>query len=158
VFRAIFRAILLVAEKILSEVALLAALISIAWQGDLYQRILGGLISLYDTAKGFALAYYYNDELSGVWKSFTEIFNERLATAEKNIESNPQLVLVAFLLTYVCYKLAAKVLRLARKGMGGRHKPKVARSPKKPEKSTAYQELYKPPELSPSTKDYLERE
>jgi hypothetical protein len=117
VFRAIFKAILLVAEKILSEVAFVAALISIAWQGDLHQRILGGLISLYDTAKGFALAYYYNEELSVVWKSFTDVFNERLAGAEKNMASDPQIVLVAFLLTYICYKLAAKVLRLARKGL-----------------------------------------
>lgn len=122
-FRAIFRAILLIAEKILSEVAFVAALISIAWQGDLHQRILGGLISLYDTARGFALAYYYNEELGVVWKSFTEVFNERLAAAEKNMETNPQIVLVAFLLTYICYKLAAWILRLARKGMAKKQKP-----------------------------------
>jgi len=146
-----------VAEKILAGFALVAAFISIAWTGHLYDKIFGGLISLYATAKGFALSYYNNELFSEVWKRFTDEFVSRLQSAGENIESDPQTVLVAFVLTFVCYKLAAWILYMARKGMKGGRTPRIKKSVKEDAKGTAYEELYKPPRIEPSTADYLER-
>lgn len=159
-FRALFKGIFWLAEKILSWFALVAAFISVGWQGHLMERILGGLISLYATTKGFILAYHHNEMFDEVWSRFTDAFEARLQAAGTNIDADPQMVLVAFVLTLICYKLAAWILRLARKGMGGRKTPKVKKQKikkDKKDKSNAYEQLYRPPEVSPTTSDYLDK-
>jgi len=162
VFRRLFKLIFFVAEIILSQFAMVAAFISVSWKGDLHLRVLGGLISLYETAYGFGFAFYKNEAFAGVWDKFNAEFIERLGMAKKNLETEPDKVLAVFILTLVCYKLVAMVFKVLRTGLL-KKRPRVMKPAKKQKTGEAYDELYKPSQqskpsgISPSTQSYLEK-
>lgn len=154
-FRILFKVIFIIVEKVLAEVALLSAFISVSWEGGLYERVLGGLISLYRTLHGFGAAYARNDVFTDVWARFTKEFSAALETAAKNLENEPNTVLGAFILTFASYKLAAWMLKLIRKNLL-RSRPKVMKPKVRGRKGPAYDQLYEPPNMSPSTSAYLD--
>jgi hypothetical protein len=138
---------------------MVAAFISVSWKGDLHLRVVGGLISLYDTAYGFGDAFYKNEAFAGVWGRFAAAFTERLNMAQKNLETEPDKVLAVFILTLICYKLAAWILKILRTGLL-KKRPRVMKPAKKAKTGEAYNELYKqskPSGISPSTQSYLEK-
>lgn len=158
-FRRLFKLIFFVAEVILSQFAMVAAFISVSWTGELHLRVVGGLISLYETAYGFGFAFYKNEAFAEVWTRFEAAFVERLDMARKNLEIEPDKVLAVFILTLVCYKLAAMVFKVLRTGLL-KKRPRVMKPAKKQKTGEAYDELYKqnkPSGISPSTQSYLEK-
>ena len=158
-FRRLFKLIFVIAEVILSQFALIAAFIAVAWTGDIHMRVLGGLISLYETAYGFGIAFYKNEAFTGVWTRFAKQFAERLDVAQNNLTTKPEMALAAFILTLLCYKLGAWVLRIIRTGLL-KKRPRAMKPAKKEKTGEAYNELYKqskPSGISPSTQSYLER-
>lgn len=158
-FRRLFKLIFFVVEIILSQFAMVAAFISVSWKGDIHMRVLGGLISLYDTAYGFGYAFYKNEAFADVWERFAKAFAERLDAAQSNLTTKPEMALAAFILTLLCFKIGAMIFRVLRTGL--LKKRSRAMKPAKNKKTgEAYNELYKqskPSGISPSTQSYLER-
>jgi hypothetical protein len=165
VFRRLFKLIFFLAEVILSQFAMVAAFISVSWTGDIYMRVLGGLVSLYDTAYGFGYAFYKNEPFATTWETFAKAFADRLDVAKSNLTDKPEMALAAFILTLLCFKLAAMVFRVLRTGLL-KKRPRAMKPAKKSKTGEAYNELYKqskpgqqskPSGISPSTQNYLER-
>ena len=65
-FRRLIKLIFVIAEIILSLFAMVAAFISVSWTGDLHLRVMGGLVSLYETAYGLGIAFYHNEAFADV--------------------------------------------------------------------------------------------
>lgn len=154
-FRLLIKFIVIIVEKFLDWFAMVAAFMSVAQAGDIVARMIGTLVSLYHTGYGFISAYMKNENFNDAWSRFTQAFDAGMAVAADNIQKNPQTVLVVFVLTFVCFKLVAWILRRFRKDVLKR-RPKVIK-PKKGKKSPTYDRLYEPPELQPSTQAYLEK-
>ena len=167
-FRRLFKLIFWLAEVILSQFAMVAAFISVSWKGDIHLRVLGGLISLYETAYGFGYAFYKNEAFAETWKRFVEEFNARLNVAQENLTNKPEMALAAFILTLLCFKLGAMIFRVLRTGLL-KKRPRAMKPAKKAKTGEAYNELYKqnkptqpsqpttPSGISPSTQSYLEK-
>ena len=170
-FRRLFKLLFWLAEVILSQFAMVAAFISVSWKGEIHLRVLGGLISLYETAYGFGYSFYKNEAFAEVWKRFVEAFNARLNVAQENLTDKPEMALAAFILTLLCFKIGAMIFRVLRTGLC-RKRPKVMKPAKKAKTGEAYNELYKqnkpsqpsqpsqpatPSGISPSTQSYLEK-
>lgn len=173
-FRRLFKLIFFVAEVILSQFAMVAAFISVSWKGDIHLRVLGGLISLYETAYSFGYSFYKNETFVDVWKKFVEEFNARLNVAQENLTDKPEMALAAFILTLLCFKIGALIFRVLRTGLC-KKRPRVMKPGKKAKTGEAYNELYKqskptqpsqstqstqsstPSGISPSTQSYLEK-
>lgn len=164
-FRALIRFIILIVEKIIAAFALVAAFVSMAETGGLVARLTGTLETLGRTFYGFGVAYANNEQFRDVWMRFTTAFDEGLATAAKNIEGDPSLVLYTFIATIVCYKLAAWVLKTLRKSLLKKRPKHIKKSreadptmkpPKRRPPSPTYDRLYEPPDLSPSTAAQLD--
>ena len=133
-FRRLIKLIFVIAEIILSLFAMVAAFISVSWTGDLHLRVAGGLISLYETAYGFGIAFYENEAFAAVWARFAKVFVERLDVAENNLVKEPDKVLAVFILTLVCYKLAAWILKILRTGLL-KKRPRAMKPEKRKEKA-----------------------
>lgn len=155
-FRRLIKLIFVIAEIILSLFAMVAAFISVSWTGDLHLRVMGGLVSLYETAYGFGIAFYHNEAFADVWARFAKVFVERLDVAENNLVKEPDKVLAVFILTLVCYKLAAWILKILRTGLL-KKRPRAMKPAKRKEKGETYDQLYKRSSISPSTQSYLDR-
>jgi hypothetical protein len=113
--RAIFKAILFTIEKVIAELAILAAILSIAHEGSYIERILGGMATIFQAIYGFIHAYAINIGFRDFMGNFTASILDALASIATNIQSDPRRVLVAFIATYISYKVIAILLRIIRK-------------------------------------------
>ncbi len=114
-FKAIFKLIILVVEKLSSELAILAAIISTSHTGDIPRKILSGVFSIYVFIYEFADAYLSDAVFSESYKKFADAFNAAVESAGKNIMENPRGVLLGFVATFFAYKVLAVILRMMRK-------------------------------------------
>lgn len=113
--RVIFKALLLIIEKVIAELAILAAILSIVHQGSYIERILGGMATIFKAIYGFGHAYVINIGFRDFMGNFTANVLGALASIAENIQSDPRRVLVAFIVTYIAYKVIALLLRIIRK-------------------------------------------
>jgi len=114
-FKALFKLIILIVEKLSSELAILAAIISTSHAGDIPRKIVSGMLSIYVFVYEFAEAYISDAAFSESYKKFADAFNAAVESAGKNIMANPRDVLLGFVATFLAYKILAVILRMMRK-------------------------------------------
>jgi hypothetical protein len=110
--RAIYRGFWLTVGKLLSEFAMLAALLSLAEVGRPVERILGATMLILETLAGFGIAVYRNEAFVTVMGKLQAGIDQALQDMTQNIQQDPQPTLVALVLTYAVYKIAAFFCRL----------------------------------------------
>lgn len=142
----IFRGLFFVAQKIISELALLAAILSVVYSGSYWDRAVGGMVTVWQTIYGFTMAYIRNISLSEVLSALGTGMQKALESAGANIRANPQKVLYAILITYVSYKLVAYILYIIRRTLLPRKAKEDLENPgsgrKGKGKEQAYERLY----------------
>lgn len=142
----IFRGLFFVAQKIISELALLAAILSVVYGGSYWDRAIGGMVTVWQTIYGFTMAYIRNLSLSEVLSALGAGMQQAVESAGANIRANPQKVFYAILITYVSYKLAAYVLYVIRRTLLPRKPKEDLDNPgsgtKGKKKGQAYERLY----------------
>lgn len=114
-FRFLFKVIVYVIEKIISELALLSAVLSVVHGGTYFDRILGGMLSVWRTIYGIVAAYVQNKGLYEVIGALKDGTMKAIDNIGVNIKDNPQKVLLAFVATFIFYKLIAFLLNMFRK-------------------------------------------
>ena len=111
----IIKAVLLVVEKLIWELALIAALLSLAFTGPILDRIIGGMRKILLALYAFGEAYYQNAPLDKFMAGFSTSVQNVISSITLNIKKDPQTVLIAFIATFVFFKIAAAILKLIRK-------------------------------------------
>lgn len=111
----LIRIVFLVAEKVLSELALLAALFSSTEGGTFFDRIVGGMFDNFHAIYGFGKAYVTNMKFSDFIMALGDALEDGLEAVELNVQTSPRKVLLAMLATFVAWKVVAYVLRVLRK-------------------------------------------
>jgi len=111
----IFKAVIFVVEKLTWELALIAALLSLAVGGPIVERIIGGMRKILLALYAFGEAYYLNTEIDKFMYGFSDSVQKTINAITFNIKKDPQTVLIAFVATFVSYKIAAIILKLIRK-------------------------------------------
>ena len=139
------RLILLVAEKVISELALLAALFSSTEGGTYFDRVVGGMLDNFWAIYGFAKAFVTNVKFTEFMTVFDAAIDEGLSLVTLNVQANSRMVLFGMFITYIAWKVVAYVLRLIRKHVL-KHRKKddgeTVKRPKKGEASKTYEHLY----------------
>jgi len=113
----ILRAVFLVAEKLFSELALLAAIFSTTQGGSYVDRILGGMYDNFDAIYEFARAYVTNMTFANFIVALGDAFEDGLETLQINVQDSPRQVLLAMVATYAAWKVIAYLLGLIRKNV-----------------------------------------
>ncbi len=115
IIAAIIRVVLFVAEKVLWELALLAALFSTTEGGTFFNRVLGGMMDNFRAIYGFGKAYVTHMKFNDFIMALGDGLEDGLEAVELNVQIAPRKVLLAMLVTFVAWKLVAYVLKLLRK-------------------------------------------
>ncbi len=115
--RTTFNVVFLVLEKIASELAIVAAILSVFCTGTIYDRILGGMFSIWHTVFNFFWFYIKNTSFADAHAEFSSAVNQTLQLGRTNIEQDPNQVFLAIIATYVAYKVLSYVLRFFRKAV-----------------------------------------
>ncbi len=113
----LLRAVLIVAEKLFSELALLAAIFSTTHGGSYLDRILGGMYENFSALYGFAHAHVTNMTFANFVVALGDAFEDGLETMQINVQDSPRQVLLAMVATYAAWKVIAYLLRLIRKNV-----------------------------------------
>lgn len=111
----LFKLLIFIVEKLSSEFALIAALLSLAVQGSYDDRIIGGMQRIFMALYGFGHAIAKDVNFDIFMTGFSASVQNCIATISENIKKDPQSALVGLVVTYISYKLLALVLRLFRK-------------------------------------------
>ncbi|MBT3181765.1 MAG: hypothetical protein HN337_04555 [Deltaproteobacteria bacterium] len=111
----IVKAAILVIEKIIWELALIAALLSLAISGPIFDRVIGGMRKILLALFAFGEAYYQNTDIDKFMTGFSISVQNVISLITVNIKKDPQTVLIAFIATFFCYKVASLILKLIRK-------------------------------------------
>lgn len=114
-FRWIFKVIFYVIEKIISNLALLAAILSTVHDGSYWGRMFGGMLSVWRTIYGIAMGYIQNKGLYEVLGALKDATMKAIDSVGVNIKAHPQKVLLAFIATFVFYKLIVFILAMFRR-------------------------------------------
>lgn len=156
--RFIIRTLILIVEKIVNELALIATLVTLGQQGSAQERLIGGSRTIAFAVRDFGLAIYHNTPFSQVMGGMKTGIDNAIDGIVKSIEQDPQTALVAAIGTFFTYKMLPYFLRVARRAFkrGPRTGDivKAPKTPKKPKdtdtseqvpamKSPTYQKLYK---------------
>ena len=144
-FRLIGRMLFWTVEKLAAELALVAALLALAAQGAYHQRLIGATLAIVHTVQAFSLAFWRNTPISTVMVQLKGAIAASLDGMTKSVTEDPQTALVAAAVTYICYKLAAKLLRFLRHHLHARlsSREKPPRPSRKEEKKgKTYEQLY----------------
>ena len=154
IIAAIIRGVLFVAEKVLWELALLAALFSTTEGGTFFNRAVGGMMDNIRAIYGFAKAYVTHMKFNDFIMALGDGLEDALEAIQINVESSPRKVLLAMFITFVAWKLFAYVLKLIRKKVF-KHREGDTGTVKKPGKKgggKTYEQLYnneQPPAHTP---------
>jgi len=144
IIAAIIRVVLFVAEKVLWELALLAALFSSTEGGTFFNRALGGMMDNFRAIYGFAKAYVTHMKFNEFIMALGDALEDGLEAVEINVQSSPRKVLLAMFITFVAWKVVAYVLRLIRRKVF-KHREGDTGSVKRPGKKgggKTYEQLY----------------
>ena len=139
------RLILLVAEKVFSELALLAGLFSSTEGGTYFDRAIGGMLDNFWAIYAFARAFVTNVKFTDFMVGFDAAIDEGLAAVTLNVETNSRMVLAGMFITYITWKVIAYVLKLIRKHVLKKRKKDDDESVKRPTQGEArktYEHLY----------------
>ncbi|MBN1282921.1 MAG: hypothetical protein JXA24_04025 [Proteobacteria bacterium] len=143
------KSVVFAAEKIFSEFALLAAIFSMMFAGEIGARAWRGMLYNFRVIYAFGRAYALDapfDEFVAGLKGGVAAAVDR---ASANIKSDPRDVFLALLAAYIGFKLAAFLLRLMRKRLlckrcPGEGPPKEERRPAG--RGRTYEQLYDEPD------------
>ncbi|MFA5812092.1 MAG: hypothetical protein WC956_07180 [bacterium] len=156
--RFIVRTLIFIVEKLMNELALIAALLTLGQQGSAHERLIGGSRAIGFVLRDFGLAVYHNTPFSQVMGGMRTGIDNAIDGIVKSIEGDPQTALVAAIGTFFTYKLLPYFLRIMRRALKkGRRSSDIAKAPKPPkpshagntsasavaEKSPTYQKLYR---------------
>ena len=137
--RAIIKFILMLAEKITSELALIASLLSLVRSGSYLDRVLGGMILIWKSIEGFFVAFMEKKNFIDVMNHFADVVEATIVQAGKTIEEDPQTALASFVGAFVFYKLIAIVLKAIRIKL---LKKREKKADQKPPETKTYEKLY----------------
>ncbi len=112
--RALIRFLILVIGKLSTEFALIAAILSLPEKGSILDRALGGMVAVFHFLFGIGTAYAQNIPYDDVHTRLISGFTEALEAVRVNIQTNPREVFLAFIATYVGFKLLGFLLKLFR--------------------------------------------
>ena len=130
--RCTVKVVVLVVEKVLSELAILAAILSIAEPGSYIDRAVGGMASIFQIVYGFARAYWNDVGVREALAEFGTGTLKALGGVGENIQSDPRMVLIAFIATYAAYKVIAIILGVIRRKLLRRRKEKFEKPGSEP--------------------------
>lgn len=111
------RSLLLVIEKLVNELALIATILTVAQQGSAHERLIGASQSIVFGIRDIAIAFYQNTAFSEVMAQARAAIDGAIDGIVKSIESDPQTALVAAIGTFFTYKLLPYFLRVARRAL-----------------------------------------
>ncbi len=120
--RVFLKFVFFVVEKVMAELALLAALFSITEQGTYVDRIAGGMLDILRAIYGFAYAYIKNIGFREFMSALSTGILRQLADIGENVEANPRRAFIALIATYITYKVIPLLLKLIRKKLLRRDK------------------------------------
>lgn len=155
------RALFLVAEKIVSELALLAAIFSTTEGGSYGDRIVGGMMDNVHLIYGFGKSVVTDMKFSDFIAALKSGIDEGLSAVSSNVEMNPRQVILAMIATFAVWKAVSMVLRFLRKSVlrRGRERDVPAKRASRPEGSgggKTYEQLYEQhPSHRPAQKQVL---
>ncbi|MFH1830011.1 MAG: hypothetical protein ABH871_04460 [Pseudomonadota bacterium] len=113
--RCLLKFIFFIVEKVMAELALLAALLSITETGSYVDRVIGGMLDILYAIYGFVHAYVANISFREFMTTLSTGIIKQLAAIGDNIQADPRRALIAIIATYVTYKVIPLLLRLIRK-------------------------------------------
>ena len=121
--RFIYRLFFTIVGKILQELSLIAALLSLAHGGSYVDRLLGAIVTILGTCQQFGVAFYHNTPFPTVIGELKAGIDATMDGMTQSLTQDPQSALVALVISYVILKIAAFLCRLARAACPRRRKP-----------------------------------
>jgi hypothetical protein len=116
ILKTVIKILFIVAERLSSELALLAALFSFAIKGGYDERLTGGMVMIGKALFAFGLSLWKNIPFPDFMAGFSAGVQNAFTSATANIQADPQTAFIAFVGTYAIYKLAPYILKAIRKG------------------------------------------
>lgn len=148
--RCIFKWTTFVVEKVMWELAILAAIFSTTEPGTYVSRIVGGMADIVYAIYAFIRAYVLNVSFSEFMEHFKASVMGELGKFADNVEADPRMVLMAFIATFITYKVLSWLLGLFRRRLLCRkpkgEKPKKSHLHGGERTSKTYEQLYDRPE------------
>lgn len=143
--RVFLKFIFFIVEKVMAELALLAALFSVTEQGTYADRIIGGMMDILRAIYGFAHAYIENIGFREFMSELSTGILKQLADIGENVEANPRRAFFALIATYVTYKVIPLLLKLIRKKLLTRGKGVDKSGDNSEMVKELYEEQHQPP-------------
>ncbi len=149
----IIRTLLFVLERIVDDLALIAALITLGKYGSAHERLISGSLAMVHAVRDVALGFYHNVPFSQLMTQMRDGISAAIDGIAKNVAQDPQTALVASVGTFLTFKLLPYFLRMARRALKRGKRctdatitaPRAGEPPSHPVegKSTTYDQLYR---------------
>ena len=153
IIRCIFKWTTFVVEKVMWELAILAAIFSTTEPGTYVSRIVGGMADIVYAIYAFIRAYVLNVSFSDFMEHFKAAMMGEMGKFADNVEANPRMVLIAFIATFITYKVLSWLLGLFRRKLLCRRlkgeEPKKSHLHGGEGAGKTYEQLYDRPEPPP---------
>ncbi len=151
--RCIFKWTTFVVEKVMWELAILAAIFSTTEPGTYVSRIVGGMEDIVYAIYAFIRAYVLNVSFSEFMEHFKAAMMGEMGKFADNVEADPRMVLIAFIATFITYKVLSWLLGLFRRRLlcrkPKRKEPRKSHLHGKENTHKTYEQLYDRPEPPP---------
>ena len=139
-----------IVEKVVWELAILAAIFSTTEPGTYASRIIGGMEDIVYAIYAFIRAYVLNVSFRDFMENFKTAVVGELGKFADNVEADPRMVLIAFIATFITYKVLSWLLGLFRRRLLCRkpkgEEPRKSHLHGKEKVSKTYEQLYDRPE------------
>jgi len=145
IIRGVLKVIFYVAEIVIAELAIVAAIVSATKTGSYADRILGAMGDIWMSVYEFFHAYAVNATFSSFMTELKSGVMVSLARMSRNLQVDPRKVLLAFIATYATYKIVPLVLKFLRKKVLCRSKSNGSGRESKGQDANrrAYDQLYR---------------
>lgn len=139
------------------ELAILAAIFSTTEPGTYVSRVLGGMGDIVYAIYAFIRAFALNESFASFMEHFRAAVSDELSSFAATVQASPRKALVAFIVTFISYKLLSYVIGQFRKKFLCRktckEKPKKSHLHGEDKGGKTYEQLYQRPEPRAHGKD-----
>lgn len=113
----IVRTLIFIVEKLVDDLALIAALVTLGMFGSAHERLIQGSLAMVHAVRDLALGFYHNIPFSQLMSQLQAGIDQAIGGIAKNVAQDPQTALVAMVGTFFTFKLLPYFLRMARRAL-----------------------------------------
>jgi hypothetical protein len=117
IIRVFFKFLFVIAQILISELAVLAAILSMTETGDYHERIWGGMYDIFCAIYSFFHAIVVNMPIETFMTKLSVCVMNETTAFGNNLKADPRTVFLAFIASIAVWKIMSFLLKIIRRGL-----------------------------------------